>query len=151
MKVKKQAKSFISEFKEFISQGNILDLAVGVVIGTAFRAIISSLVADIIMPLLGALFGNIDLSDLKYVITEADAVAGTAEVAIRCGMFIKYIIDFLIIAFCMFIVVKAAIGFRKKLSSLSKKDEEPATTEPVPTNDEKLLATLTEIRDIIKK
>ncbi|HBR30842.1 MAG TPA: large conductance mechanosensitive channel protein MscL, partial [Clostridiales bacterium] len=73
MKVKKQAKSFISEFKEFISQGNILDLAVGVVIGTAFRAIISSLVADIIMPLLGALFGNIDLSDLKYVITEADA------------------------------------------------------------------------------
>jgi len=104
-------------------------MAVGVVIGTAFRSIISSLVADIIMPAFGSLVGNANLSDLKHVFTEANTVDGVTipEVAIRYGLFLQYIIDFLIIAFCMFIVVKVAIGFRKKLESINKKEKAEAT------------------------
>lgn len=155
----KQAKGFFNEFKAFVSQGNILDLAVGVVIGTAFKSIVSSLVADIIMPAFGALFGNTDISELKKVITEAVYTADgttvvTPEVAIRYGLFIKYIIDFLIIAFCMFIVVKVAMSFRKKLDALTKKEAEEAaavSSAPAsPTSDEKMLTALNEIRDILK-
>ena len=115
----KKAKGFFNEFKAFVSQGNILDLAVGVVIGTAFKAIVSSLVADIIMPAFGALFGSSDISDLKWIIK--DAVGETPAVVIRYGLFLKNIIDFLIIAFSMFVVVKVAMGFRKKIDSIRKK------------------------------
>ncbi|HAN21465.1 MAG: hypothetical protein A2Y15_09095 [Clostridiales bacterium GWF2_36_10] len=154
----KKTKGFISEFKTFISQGNILDLAVGVVIGTAFKAIVSSLVADIIMPTFGMIVGNANLSDLKHVFTDAGTDANgvaTPEVAIRYGLFLQYIIDFLIIALCMFIVIKVAIGFRKKLDSISKKEKAEAaavkaTTPAEQTNDEKMLSALTEIRDILK-
>jgi len=155
MKGVKQTKNFFNEFKTFISQGSILDLAVGVVIGTAFKSIVSSLVADIIMPAVGALFGSSDISDLKYLISGK----GTAnEVFIRYGLFIQYIIDFLIIAFCMFVVVKVAMGFRKKLDNITKKEAAAAVTvteapqTPIaPTNEEKMLTALTDIRDILKK
>ena len=151
----KKTKGFLSEFKTFVSQGNILDLAVGVVIGTAFRAIISSLVADIIMPAIGVLVGGTDFTDLKYILRDPvildDGTVASAEVAIRYGMLLKNIIDFIIIAFCMFIVVKVAMGFRKKLEALKKKEEEAAPTPAAPSRDEKMLETLTEIRDILNK
>ncbi|PKM62818.1 MAG: large conductance mechanosensitive channel protein MscL [Firmicutes bacterium HGW-Firmicutes-21] len=149
-----KTKGFLNEFKTFVSQGNILDLAVGVVIGTAFRAIISSFVADIIMPAVGILVGGTDFSDLKHVLSEAvitDGVTITPEVAIRYGIFLKYIIDFIIIAFCMFVVVKVAMGFRKRLESIKKKEEEAvAAAPPAPSTEEKMLAALNDIRDSLQ-
>ncbi|MBO7216306.1 MAG: large conductance mechanosensitive channel protein MscL, partial [Clostridia bacterium] len=116
-----KVKNFANDFKKFISQGNILDMAVGVVVGTAFKAIVSSLVADIIMPCIGYLLGDVNFTDLKWVLVKGvDEVVeegvvvteAVAEVAVKYGQFIQYIIDFLIIAFAMFIVVKVAMSFR---------------------------------------
>lgn len=148
----KKAKGFFQEFKTFISQGNILDLAVGVVIGTAFKAIVSSLVSDIFMPAFGALFGSSDISDLKWVIQ--GAAGDSPEVAIKYGLFIKNIIDFLIISFCLFIIVKVAMSFRKKLESITKKEKEEAAKKEAAeakSREDKLLDTLTEIRDLLKE
>lgn len=150
----KKAKSFFNEFKAFISQGNILDLAVGVVIGTAFKAIVSSLVSDIFMPAFGALFGSSDISDLKWVIK--DAAGDSPEVAIKYGQFINNIIDFLIISFCLFIIVKVTMSFRKKLEALKKKEEEEAAKKDVAAaeaaaKEDKMLETLAEIRDLLKE
>ena len=100
---------FFKEFKDFINKGNVVDMAVGVVIATAFGNITKSLVADIIMPLIGTLTGGISVSDLKYVLTPAvieDGVEIVAENAIRYGLFIQFIIDFLIIALAVFVFVK---------------------------------------------
>jgi len=132
---------FIKEFKEFAMRGSVIDLVVGVVIGGAFGKIVSSLVDDIIMPPIGFLTGGVDFSDLKYVITEANAAAGTEEVAIKYGNFINVIIQFMIIAFCIFIVIKG-------LNSLKKKDEVVEDVVPALTKEEVLL---TEIRDILQK
>lgn len=131
---------FIKEFKEFAMRGSVIDLAVGVVIGGAFGKIVSSLVDDIIMPPLGFVTGGVDFSELKYVITEANAAAGTEEVAIKYGNFINVIIQFIIIAFCIFIVIKGLNSFKKK--------EEVAAEVPVQLSKEEVL--LTEIRDILK-
>ncbi len=126
-------KKFFQEFKEFISQGNIVDMAVGVVIGTAFKAIVSSLVADIINPLIGLLTKGKDLKSLKYVLIEAvkelnletgELVVKQPEVAITYGIFIQTIIDFLLIALSIFVVIKVMMGFKKKLEALKKKEEE---------------------------
>lgn len=147
-----KAKGFFQEFKAFISQGNILDLAVGVVIGTAFKAIVSSLVSDIFMPAFGALFGSSDISDLKWVVKEA--AGDSPEVAIMYGQFINNIIDFLIISFCLFIVVKVTLSFRKKLEALKKKEEEEKKEAEAATalsKEDKMLETLTEIRDLLKE
>jgi large conductance mechanosensitive channel len=147
-----KAKSFFNEFKAFISQGNILDLAVGVVIGTAFKAIVSSLVSDIFMPAFGALFGSSDISDMKWVIQ--DAAGDLPEVAIRYGLFLKNIIDFLIISFCLFIIIKVAMGFRKKLDNFTKKEEaakKEAEASAAPAKEDKMLETLIEIRDLLKE
>ena len=149
----------VSDFKEFITKGNILDMAVGVIIGGAFGKIVSSLVADIIMPLVGALCNTTSLADLKYVITEAvpasedGTVAAVAEVAVKYGQFIMYIVDFLIVALCMFIVVKLFVGMRTKVDSLKKKEEEEVAEEAPaePTVEEKTLATLTEIKELLEK
>ena len=100
----------VSEFKEFISKGNVLDLAVGVVIGAAFGKIVTALVDGIIMPIVGVAFGGVSVSDWKYVMKpeSVDATgAKVAEVAVRYGTFIQTLIDFLIIAFVIFLVVKA--------------------------------------------
>ena len=144
---------FFKEFKDFINKGNVVDMAVGVVIATAFGKITSSLVADIIMPLIGTLTGGISVSDLKYVLTpavldEAGAVL-TPENAIRYGAFIQFVIDFLIIALAVFVFVKvlnSAKNLRKKEEAV---EEAPAPApEPEPTKEEVLLA---EIRDLLKE
>lgn len=145
-------KKLFKEFKEFINKGNVVDMAVGVVIATAFGNITKSLVADIIMPLIGLLTGGISVSDLKYVLTPAvideAGVELVAENAVRYGLFIQFIIDFLIIALSVFVFVKVL----NSAKNLHKKEEvvvveEPAC-EPEPTKEELLL---TEIRDILAK
>lgn len=120
-------KKFFSDFKAFISKGNILDMAVGVVVGGAFSKIVSSLVADIINPLIGLATGNVALSDMKYVfIEEALDEAGAvtqAEVALTYGNFLQAIIDFLIIAFSIYIVLRVMMNAQKKLAALKKAEE----------------------------
>ncbi len=141
---------FFKEFKEFINKGNVVDMAVGVVIATAFGNITKSLVADVIMPVVGLLTGGISVSDLKYVLTPAvieDGVEIVAENAVRYGLFIQFIIDFLIIALAVFVFVKAL----NSAKNLRKKEEEVVAEEPAPipepSAEEKLL---TEIRDLLK-
>jgi large conductance mechanosensitive channel len=133
--------SFIKEFKEFAMRGNVVDLAVGVVIGAAFGKIVTSLVADVIMPPIGYLTGGVDFSDKKIVLREADPAKKVLETAVHYGNFINAIIQFLIVAFCIFLVVKA-------INSLKRTEEPPPAAEPVPTKEELLL---TEIRDLLAK
>ena len=134
-----KTKGFIAEFKEFISRGSVIDLAVGVIIGSAFTAIVNSLVNDIIMPIVGIIIGGLNFADIKYVITPATADA--AESAIYYGTFIQNIINFLIIAFVIFIMVKM-------INKLHRKKEEEPAPEPEPAEDVLLLR---EIRDLLKK
>lgn len=125
-------KKFFQEFKEFISQGNIIDMAVGVVIGTAFKAIVSSLVADIINPCIALITGDVDLKNMKYVLKEAFLEGEKIvkpEIAITYGVFIQTIIDFLLIAISIFFVIKVMMGTKKKLEALKKKKEEEAAAE----------------------
>ncbi|MDE6310306.1 MAG: large-conductance mechanosensitive channel protein MscL [Muribaculaceae bacterium] len=135
-------KKFFSEFKDFAMRGNVVDMAVGVIIGGAFGKIVSSLVNDIIMPGVGVLTGGTNFSEFKYVIqkgvTEGTEVI-TPEVAITWGAFVQTIVDFLIIAFCIFVAIKAINKF--------KKAEEPAPEAPAGPSQEELL---TEIRDLLK-
>ena len=130
--------SFISEFKEFAMKGNVLDLAVGVVIGGAFGKIVTSLVSDIIMPVVGVVTGGVNFTDLKLVLKEA--VGETPAVTINYGNFIQNTVDFVIVAFGIFCAVKAINSLRK---------EEPAPEEPEETPADIVL--LTEIRDLLKK
>ena len=134
-------KKIIYEFKNFIAKGNVMDLAVGVIIGGAFGKIVSSLVNDMIMPIIGLILGGIDFSNLKFVIKEA--TEKTPEASIKYGLFIQNVVDFLIIAFVIFIMVKGINAIRKMKDN--EIVEEP--TEPTPTKEEILL---TEIRDILK-
>lgn len=130
----------LKEFKEFAVKGNVIDLAVGVVIGGAFGKIVTSLVNDIIMPAIGVLLGGINFTDLKYVITHASG--DIAESAILYGSFIQSIVDFLIISFSIFMFVK--------LISLMKKKEVAVDVEPEPEVSSKEAVLLEEIRDLLK-
>ncbi len=132
--------AIIKEFKEFISKGNVIDLAVGVIIGAAFGKIITSLVADLIMPPIGYIIGGVDFANMKWILVPADAVNKVEEVAIRYGNFINTLLQFLIVALCIFAVVKF-------INSLKRKEEieEEITAEP---GREEVL--LTEIRDLLK-
>ena len=132
-------KKFLEEFKAFVMRGNVLDMAVGVVIGGAFGKITTSLVNDIIMPLISMLTGGIDFSSWKWVLKAAEGDA--AEVAVNFGSFVAVVLDFIIIAFAVFCMVKAINKFHKK------KEEAPAAP-PEPSAEEKLL---TEIRDLLKE
>ena len=132
--------SLATEFKAFIMRGNVVDLAVGVVIGAAFGKIVSSLVDNVIMPPIGLLIGGIDFSAWKWVLKAAGA-DGKGEVAIQIGVFLNTIIQFLIVAAAIFLVVKI-------VNSMSKKAEETPAAPPEPTPTEKLLI---EIRDALKK
>lgn len=138
---------FIEDFKAFALKGNVIDMAVGVIVGGAFGKIVTSLVNDIIMPVISVITGGEGYKNLKYVITQAEpAVEGKAaveEVAINYGMFIQNIVDFFIIALCIFIALRYTMKFMKK-----EKAEETAPAAPEPTAEEKLL---TEIRDILRK
>lgn len=134
-------KKFIAEFKEFISRGNVIDLAVAVIIGGAFGKIVTSLVNDIIMPLISLLTGGLSVADWKWVITAADEANGVAESAVNYGMFIQNIIDFLIVAFVIFLVLKAFLAAKK----LTEKKKEEKEEEKAPEETE--LNVLKEIRD----
>lgn len=127
------------EFKEFAVKGNVVDLAVGVIIGAAFGKIVTSLVADIIMPPLGLLLGGIDFKD--KLIELKPAVGKIPAVNINYGLFINNVIDFLIVAFAIFLVIKG-------INSMKRKEEVAPTVEPVPTKEEVLL---TDIRDLLAK
>lgn len=137
----------LQEFKKFIAKGNVIDMAVGLIMATYFGAIVKSLVNDIIMPPIGKMLGGVDFADLKYVIQEASMEGETeiAEVAITYGNFINTIITFLIVAFCIFMVVK---GYNKMKERMEKKEEEAPKAPPAPSKEEVLL---TEIRDLLKK
>ncbi|UPG95077.1 large-conductance mechanosensitive channel protein MscL [Luteibacter aegosomatissinici] len=127
----------IAEFKKFALRGNVVDLAVGVVIGAAFGKIVTSLVDNIIMPPIGMLIGGIDFSEWKWVLKPADAATKTAEVAIQYGVFINVLIQFIIIAFAIFVVVKA-------INKLTRHEDAPAATPPD-------VVVLQEIRDLLKQ
>ena len=99
-----EKKGIVAEFKEFITRGNVMDMAVGIIIGGAFTAIVTSLVNDLLMPIIGAIFGGIDFTSLKYVIRAADEAAGIEEAAIRYGSFIQAIVNFLLIAIVIFLI-----------------------------------------------
>ena len=138
-------KKFFHEFKEFAMRGNVLDMAIGVVIGAAFGKITTSLVNDIIMPLIGLITGGIDLTHWNIVLNKAAVAAGdAAPVMLGIGNLLAVILDFIIVAFSMFLLVKAM----NKLAALKKKDEEPAPEEPAGPTTEELLA---EIRDLLKE
>jgi large conductance mechanosensitive channel len=126
------------EFKKFAFKGNVIDLAIGVIIGGAFGKIVTSLVNDLIMPILGIIIGGINFTELKYVITEASG--DIPEAAIRYGAFIQSVVDFLIISVSIFLFVKL-------LSKAKKKQSAPPPPPPAPSKEELLL---TEIRDILK-
>lgn len=140
-------KKFMDEFKAFISRGNVVDMAVGVIVGSAFTAIVNSLVKDIVTPFIGVLTGGVDFTQLKYVITPA--VGETPEVAILYGNFIQAIINFLIIAFVVFCMVKMINSMRNKMEEAKKKEEEAAPPAPPAPSAEVVL--LGEIRDLLKK
>ena len=119
-------KKFFEDFKAFALKGNIVDMAVGVVIGGAFGKIVTSLVNDIITPLIGLLTGNVSLAELKFVLAPAvlDAAGEvtTPELAVTYGVFLQTIIDFLIIAFSIFVVLRVAMNARKKIEDMKKKE-----------------------------
>ncbi len=127
------------EFKEFAMRGNVIDLAIGIVIGAAFGKIVTSLVNDVIMPPLGLLIGGVNFTDLKVVMKAA--VGENPAVTLNYGNFVQVIFDFLIVAFAIFLLVKG-------LNRLKKKEEAKPTPPPAPSTEEKLL---TEIRDLLKK
>ena len=129
----------VDEFKAFVMRGNVVDMAVGVIIGGAFGKIVTSLVNDIFMPIIGMVLGNVNFTSLEIKLGEP--VEGAEQAAIRYGMFIQEIVNFLIIALCIFMFIKLIAKIQKK------KDEEPAPA-PEPTKEEVLL---TEIRDALKK
>ncbi len=129
----------MQEFKAFAMRGNVVDMAVGIIIGGAFGKIVSSFVADVLMPPIGLLIGGVDFS--KLVITIKAAAGTAAAVTVNYGKFIQSVIDFVIIAFAIFMAIKA-------MNSLKKKEEEVPAPPPVPTKGEVLLG---EIRDLLKQ
>lgn len=131
--------SLLKEFRSFAIRGNVIDLAVAVIIGGAFGRIVSSLVNDILMPPLGVILGGVDFKDLAVVIKKA--TEEIPAVTLNYGMFIQNVIDFVIIAFVIFMMIKG-------INSLKKKEEEKPAAPPAPTKDQELL---TEIRDLLKK
>ncbi len=145
-------KKFFEDFKAFALKGNILDMAVGVVIGGAFGKIVSSLVADIITPLISLATGSLNFTDLKWVFKEAVMEAGevvTPEVAMTYGNFLQTVIDFLIIALSIFIVLRIIMNAEKKLASLKKAEEEKVEEAPAEPEDTEVTL-LKEIRDMLK-
>ncbi len=131
--------SMIKEFKEFAMRGNVVDMAVGIIIGGAFGKIVSSFVGDVIMPPIGVLLGGVDFSNLSITLRQATETA--PAVILSYGKFINTIIDFIIIAFAIFMAIKA-------MNSMKKKEVEAPAAPPAPPADVQLL---TEIRDLLKK
>ncbi len=164
--------TFWSDFKKFITKGNIIDLSVGVVIGGAFGKITSSLVNDIIMPLIGLLVGGLDVSEWKVVLKEAvlnaEGAVETAEVAVRYGNFIQMILDFLVIAFSIFVVLRVIMRAKNKMHAAeeakaaeekakadaeakAKEEAAAAAAQKIAEERAEELALLRDIRDSLKK
>jgi len=133
--------SVVKEFRDFIAKGNVVDLAVGVIIGASFGKIVTSLVEQVVMPPIGLVLGQVDFSDLKLVLKPADLAAKTEEVAILYGAFVNTIIQFLIVALAVFLMVKLVNKMRRDAA------EEPEAAPAAPTATELLL---TEIRDALR-
>ena len=137
--------SFKQEFKEFVLRGNVMDMAVGIIIGGAFGKIVSSLVDDILMPIVGLFTGGINFTELKYVIKPAEINAAGEEIfaatTLNYGLFIQNVVDFLIIALVIFMMIRA-------INSLRRKHKEPEAPAPEPSDEVKLL---TEIRNLLDK
>ena len=131
----------ISEFRKFVMRGNVVDLAVGVIIGAAFGAIVNSLVNDIIMPPIGLALSGIDFKQIKIVLQAADEAAKKQEVAIGIGMFLNALLSFVIIAFVLFMIIRA-------MNAMMTKEAEKPAAPPAPSTEEKLLM---EIRDLLAK
>ncbi len=129
----------MKEFKEFAMKGNVVDMAVGIVIGAAFGKIVSSFVKDVLMPPIGMLLGGVNFSDLSFVLKEA--VGKSPAVVVKYGVFIQTVIDFLIVAFAIFMLIKG-------INAMKRKEEEAPAAPPEPPKEEILL---TEIRDILKE
>lgn len=142
IEIKKKGSKFLQDFKAFALKGNVMDMAVGVIIGGAFGKIVSSLVADVIMPLLGLLIGGINFTDLHFTLKAATEVDGVAQPAVMLnyGTFLQTMFDFLIIAFSIFLFIKLLSNLQRK------KEAAPAPEPPAPSKEEQLL---TEIRDLL--
>ena len=138
-----KVKSFFAEFKEFISRGNVVDMAVGVVVGSAFTTIVNSLVKDVIMPLVGWIFGGIDFTNLCYVTSYAED--GSVAAAIYYGNFIQSVVNFLLVSLAVFSVIKLINSLHRK-----KEKEEAAEPAPEPQPSAEILL-LREIREALKK
>jgi len=137
--MKEVVMGMMKEFKDFAVKGNVMDMAIGIIIGGAFGKIVSSFVKDVLMPPIGLLLGNVNFTDLQVVLREA--VGETAAVTINYGVFLQTVVDFLIIAFAIFMVVKA-------MNSMKKKEEAKPAAPPAPSREEVLL---TEIRDALTR
>ena len=142
-KVSEKSGGLLTEFKEFAMKGNVIDMAVGVVIGGAFGKIVTSLVNDIIMPLVSVVTGNIDFSNLQYVHSYVNTAGAKAEIVVKYGAFMNTIIDFLIVAFCIFMVIKVMNSTKKKFEKEEEEKEEVKVDENIEL--------LKEIRDLLKK
>lgn len=147
-------KGLLEEFKQFILRGNVVDMAVGVVVGNSFKSISTSLVNDMIMPAVGMLLGKVEFTELKFVLQEAvkgpDGAEVAAEVAIRYGAFIQTVVDFLIVAAAVFVMIKVISilsNIRKKQEEKVEEVVEVVEEEPKPTTED----LLTEIRDLLKE
>ena len=147
-------KKFFEEFKEFISKGNVIDMAVAVIIGNAFKAIITALVDNVIMPLISLAVGGLNFTEWKWVLSPATVVDGVeqAEVAVSYGILLQAVIDFLIVAFCIFVALKILLAVQTKTKDLLiKKAEEEAKEEAVAEPAETEMDVLRDIRELLKK
>lgn len=147
-------KKFFEEFKEFISKGNVIDMAVAVIIGNAFKAIITALVDNVIMPLISLAVGGLNFTEWKWVLTPATVVDGVeqAEVAVSYGILLQAVIDFLIVAFCIFVALKILLAVQTKTKELLvKKAEEEAVEEAIAEPAETEMDVLRDIRELLKK
>ena len=143
--IEKEASNFVKDFKAFIMRGNVLDMAVGIIMGGAFGKIVSSLVSDIVMPLVGVLLGGVNFSELKFTlyqaVTDAQGAVIEPEVSLNYGSFIQVTVDFIIISFAIFMMIKM-------IGKLQRKKEEASAVPAAPSDEVRLL---TQIRDLLEK
>jgi large conductance mechanosensitive channel len=150
LKVLREKKGIIFEFKEFISRGNVIDLAVGIIVGSAFTAIVNSIVNDLLTPVIGFIIGGINFEGIKLVLKPA--VEGVSEeVAIYFGRFLQRTVDFVIIAAVVFLLVKFVNRLRRKKEEAKEAAKETPKEEPEPPGPSEEVLLLTEIRDLLKK
>ena len=148
-------KNLLKEFKDFAMKGNVVDMAVGIIIGGAFGKIVTSVVNDVIMPLIGLIVGGVNFTDLAVTLKDAvpasEGVAAQPAVLLKYGMFLQTTFDFIIVAFAIFIFIKILNTAKEKLEKANKAAEEAAAAEaPAPAPDPQIVL-LTEIRDLLKK